>query len=425
MGVHAELGDLVSTPTAESRGKAPIAVIGAGPAGLMAAERLLERGHEVTIYERMPSPARKFLMAGRGGLNLTHSEPLEVFLQRYRPRHTIIDEAVRAFPPKALLAWAHGLGIETFVGSSGRVFPKDLKASPLLRAWIRRLKRFGAVWCMGHRWTGWDSGGRLTFMTPKGEIVTKHCSAALLALGGASWPRLGSDGSWFEILAAKGIPLTPLAPSNAGLMIGWSEIFRNRFAGAPLKRISLSFNGVLYRGEAVITKSGLEGGAVYALSGDIRDALAAGESACLSLDLRPDVDVQDLMGRLSRASSKQSMSNVLRKCATLSPAAIGLLREAGPLPREPAALAQIIKNVPLSVSGISGLARAISSAGGIRLDAVDGGFMLRSLPGVFVAGEVLDWEAPTGGYLLQACFASGVAAATGIDRWLSEHGAKP
>ena len=398
----------------------PVAIIGAGPAGLMAAERLAERGRKVVIYERMPSPARKFLMAGRGGLNLTHTEPLEAFLKRYRPAAPLIEDMVRAFPPEALLDWVHGLGIETFAGSSGRVFPKGLKASPLLRAWLRRLEALGVTWHLGYRWTGWDDLRRLTFMRRDGERAAAPCSAVVLALGGASWPRLGSDGTWNEILERQNISIAPFAPSNAGFHISWSDFLRHRHAGTPLKRIALSFNGTTHRGEAVITKSGLEGGAVYAMSGDVRDALASGHLVRVSLDLRPDINGDDLARRIGKSDPKQSLANTLRKAAALAPAAIALLREPGPLPKTPEALAHLIKAVPLTITGIDGLARAISSAGGIRLESVDAGLMLRSHPGVFVAGEMLDWEAPTGGYLLQACFASGVLAAEGVDRWIKE-----
>lgn len=398
----------------------PIAIIGAGPAGLMAAEKLAERGLKVVIFERMASPARKFLMAGRGGLNITHSEPLESLLDRYRPRHASLENAIRAFPPAALIEWTHGLGQETFTGTSGRIFPKSLKASPLLRAWLRRLDGLGVTFNLSHRWTGWDDQSRLTFATPAGEATAGPFAATLLALGGASWPRLGSDGSWVSILERSGVPVTPLAPANAGVTISWSPFLRERFAGTPLKRIALSLNGITQRGEVVITKDGLEGGAIYALSHDLREAFASGAPVRLTLDLRPDDDVPDLTRKITGAPAKQSLANTLRKSASLSPAAIALLREPDPrgLPKGAMDLARLIKELPLTVTGFAGMERAISSAGGVRLDALDPHFMLRARPGVFAAGEMLDWEAPTGGYLLQACLGTGVSSASGIADWL-------
>ncbi|WP_422679908.1 TIGR03862 family flavoprotein [Chelatococcus albus] len=381
----------------------------------MAAEMLAAAGLGVTVYERMPSPARKLLMAGRGGLNLTHSETAEPFLARYGAAQQRLAPAIRAFPPTALRAWCEGLGQETFVGTSGRVFPRAFKASPLLRAWLARLGALGVRHASGHRWVGWTAAGELAFSTAEGS-KTARPDATLLALGGGSWPRLGTDGGWTAILSAAGIPITPLAPANCGFTVDWSPVFRERFAGEPLKRIALAFGGAHVRGEAVITAQGLEGGAVYALSSVLRDAIARDGEAVLYVDLRPDLDLGALARRLGRARGGQSTATFLRKAAGLPPVGVGLLREAaGPaLPQGAQTLAALVKAAPLHLSGPCPIERAISTAGGIRFDAVDDAFMLRARPGVFVAGEMLDWEAPTGGYLLQGAFATGVAAARGI-----------
>lgn len=400
---------------------ATVAVIGAGPAGLMAAEVLSAAGFGVVVLDRMPSPARKLLMAGRGGLNLTHSEPLPTFLSRYGKAAQRLEPAVSAFPPSALVAWAESLGENTFVGSSGRVFPKSLKASPLLRAWLLRLNQAGVTFKPRHTWTGWDEAGALIFTDAAGRPVTLRPAATVLALGGASWPRLGSDGSWVGILERAGVPVTPLKPTNCGVLVGWTPELLRRFEGAPLKRIAVSFEGRSVRGEAVITRQGLEGGPIYALSQFLREALVAHRPAIIEVDLRPDLDLLALERRLGAPRGKQSMATFLRKAAGLSPAAIGLAREScvGYFPTSPADLAQLIKHMRLEVGGIAGLERAISTAGGIRLDAVDASFMLTSRPGVFAAGEMLDWEAPTGGYLLQGAFCTGRAAALGLLTWLA------
>ncbi|MGJ4998932.1 NAD(P)/FAD-dependent oxidoreductase [Bradyrhizobium sp. HKCCYLS3077] len=400
-----------------------IAIIGAGPAGLMAAEVLAEGGVSVTVYDAMPSVARKFLMAGRGGLNLTHSEELSAFLQRYRDAAPWLAPAIQAFSPQQLRDWCEALGQPTFVGSSGRVFPVAMKASPLLRAWLRRLDAQGVRIELRYRWTGWDDQGRLIFDTPNGPRAIA-ADATVLALGGASWPRLGSDGGWVPILAAKGIAITPLRPANCGFTVCWSDLFRDRFEGQPLKGIALSFGGRSVRGEAVVTRDGIEGGAVYALSAELREAIALNGEAVLHVALRPDLETPDLIRRLSAPRGKQSFSNVLRKALQLSPVAIGLLQEVAKtlgqslssLP--PDRLAALINAVPIKSTGTAGLARAISSAGGIARDELDADYMLRRLPGVFAAGEMLDWEAPTGGYLLQASFATGVAAGKGALSWL-------
>ncbi|MFC5396520.1 TIGR03862 family flavoprotein [Bosea vestrisii] len=398
-----------------------VAIIGAGPAGLIAAERLALAGHTVAIYERMASPARKFLLAGRGGLNLTHSEPIEALLDRYGEARPWLEPAIRAFPPQALRDWADGLGAESFVGSSGRVFPKAMKASPLLRAWLARLDGLGVGLHAGRLWTGWDEGGALRFSVRGGGEEIARPRATLLALGGASWPRLGGDGSWVELLERKGVAIAPLRPANAGFTVAWSALMRDKFAGLPLKRIALSFAGQRVLGEAMIDAGGIEGGAVYALSGPLREAIAREGEAILMVDLRPDLKGPELANRLAKRRPGETLSNHLRKAAGLSPVAAAVLREAagGPLPAEPEALAPLIKAAPLRLTGMASLARAISSAGGVRAGEIDPDFMLKRQPGIFVAGEMLDWEAPTGGYLLQACFATGVAAAEGIGRRLS------
>ncbi len=398
-----------------------VAIIGAGPAGLIAAERLALAGHKVAIYERMASPARKFLLAGRGGLNLTHSEPLDALLGRYGEARPWLEPAIRAFPPQALRDWADGLGAESFVGSSGRVFPKAMKASPLLRAWLARLDGLGVGLHAGRLWTGWDEGGALRFSVRGGGEEIARPRATLLALGGASWPRLGGDGSWVELLERKGVAIAPLRPANAGFTVAWSALMRDKFAGLPLKRIALSFAGQRVLGEAMIDAGGIEGGAVYALSGPLREAIAREGEAIPMVDLRPDLTEPELATRLAKRRPGETLSNHLRKAAGLSPVAAAVLREAagGPLPAEPEALAPLIKAAPLRLTGIASLTRAISSAGGVRAGEIDPDFMLKRQPGIFVAGEMLDWEAPTGGYLLQACFATGVAAAEGIGRRLS------
>jgi uncharacterized flavoprotein (TIGR03862 family) len=397
-----------------------VAVVGGGPAGLAAAEVLAGAGRRVALYEAMPSFGRKFLMAGRGGLNLTHSEPLAGFLARYRGSLAArLDEAIRAFPPAALVAWADALGQETFVGSSGRVFPRAMKASPLLRAWLARLEALGVALHPRHRWLGWDDARRLRFAAPGGEIVVAP-AATLLALGGASWPRLGSDGAWLPLLAAEGVAIAPLVPANSGFCVAWSAHLSQRFAGAPLKPVTLTFAGRSLRGECIVTAEGLEGGVLYALSGALREAIARDGGAVLTLDLRPHLDEATLARRLAARGGAPSLATLLRKAGGLSPVAAALLREAGPPPVAPEALARRIKALPLTLTGTTGLARAISTAGGIAEAALDRRWMLRRRPGVFVAGEMLDWEAPTGGYLLQGCFASGRAAAAGLLDWLDQ-----
>jgi uncharacterized flavoprotein (TIGR03862 family) len=389
----------------------------------MAANVLAERGADVTVFERMPSIGRKFLLAGRGGLNLTHSEDLERFLDRYGAAAPRLCNAIEAFPPASVRAWCKNLGQETFVGTSGRVFPKSLKASPLLRAWLRRLDAAGVRFELRHRWIGWKDSSTVLFETPKGR-VTIHADALVLALGGASWPRLGSDGGWANILAETGVAIAPLRPANCGFVTNWSEHFRDRFEGHPLKRIALSFGGNSVRGEAIITRDGLEGGGIYALAASLRETIAATGEATLRIALRPDIQEAVLRQSLAAPRGKQSLSNVLRKVAKLSPAAIGLLREAAASSGQSlnamsaSELAEAINAVPVRLTATAPLAKAISTAGGVSFEEIDENFMLHRRPGVFVAGEMLDWEAPTGGYLLQASFATGAAAGRAVLAWL-------
>ncbi|MDP3803870.1 MAG: TIGR03862 family flavoprotein [Phenylobacterium sp.] len=390
-------------------------VIGAGPAGLMAAERLAQAGVKVVVHEAMPSVARKFLMAGRGGLNLTHSEGMEGFVGRYGAASGTVAAWLERFSPTHLIGWAEGLGQATFTGSSGRVFPRAMKASPLLRAWLGRLNGLGVEVRTRSKWVGRREGAWV-FETPAGEVVERP-GAVVLAMGGASWPRLGSDGAWTGMLG--GVETAPFRPSNVGFDVAWSEVFAERFAGQPLKPVAMTFGDQTVRGEAMLTRYGLEGGAVYALSASMRDAIERDGSAVLTVDLRPDLSVEALAGRLARPRGKDSVTNWLRKAGGLSAPAVGLLREIpGELPAGADKLAKRIKAVRLTLTGVQGLARAISSAGGVRLDQLDEGLMLKAMPGVFAAGEMLDWEAPTGGYLLQASMASGVVAAEGVVQWL-------
>lgn len=405
--------------TGPESGRRPSAlIVGAGPAGLMAAERLALAGCSVAVYDRMPSVARKFLLAGRGGLNLCHSEPIERLLSRYGPARARLEPAIRAFPAEALREWCAALGAETFVGSSGRVFPKSMKSSPLLRAWLRRLEAQGVRFALRRRWVGFE-GDESVFETPNG-MERIRTDATVFALGGASWPRLGGDCAWTSAFEQAGIGLTPFAPANCGFRVSWSPLFRERFAGAPLKRLAMTLAGETARGEAVVTREGMEGGLIYALSRPLREAIERDGVARPTLDLRPDLTESELADRLSRPRGKRSASTHLAKTAGLSPAAVGLLREAGPLPQDSAALARLIKTSPLRFQSPNGIERAISSAGGVQFDEVDEGFMLRRLPGVFVVGEMLDWEAPTGGYLLHACLATGRLAGDAAAQRLRE-----
>lgn len=396
-----------------------VVVVGGGPAGLMAAEMVASAGHAVTVVDRMPTFGRKLMMAGRGGLNLTHSEDLERFLQRYGDAERNLAAPIRDFPPEALRAWARDLGEETFVGTSGRVFPCSFKASPLLRAWLGRLDGLGVKHRTRLTWTGFTDEGPC-FRDEAGATEVIPADAVVLALGGASWPRLGSNGAWTEILEAKGVAVSPLRATNCGFTVAWSDVFRNRFEGQPLKRLALHFEELTAVGEIVLTAEGLEGGSVYALSAPLREAIATRGPVDVFVDLKPGMSEAQLVAALSRGRKGDSLANLLRKAVGFPPQATGLLREAtgGPLPSDPAALARLIKAAPIRVTSARPLDRAISSAGGILFDEIDDDFMLRRLPGVFVAGEMLDWEAPTGGYLLQACFATGRAAGRGVLRRL-------
>ncbi len=404
---------------------AKIAVIGTGPAGLIAAEILAERGVEVTLYDAMRSPARKFLLAGRGGLNLTYSEAFETLLSRYGAASARLRPALEAFSPEVLREWCAALGEPPFVGTSGRVFPASFRTTPLLRAWLKRLDDLGVRFALRHRWQGWDAKGHPIFVAPDG-FVHPEVDALILVLGGASWPRLGSDGNWTDILEKEGIGLAPLRPANCGFCVPWSENFRSRFAGEPIKGAIFSHDALHQRGEAVVTERGIEGGAIYALSASLRDAILKNGETTLHIALRSDLSPEEIEERLRKSSEgrKPTLSNLLRKALKLPPVAIGLLYES----RLHAAtalsvlsqceLAELVNAVPIRLTGIAPIARAISTAGGIPFDEIDDNFMLRKKPGVFVAGEMLDWEAPTGGYLLQACFSTGAAAARGALRWV-------
>lgn len=374
-------------------------VIGAGPAGLMAAQELASAGYRVLVAEAKPSVARKFLMAGKSGLNLTKDEPFETLIGHYGAARAWLAPMIRDFDAAAVQDWARGLGRDLFTGSTGRVFPKEMKASPLLRAWLARLDGLGVERRTRWRWTGWE-GDALSFLSPGGELSV-HAKATVLALGGASWARLGSDGAWTPILADRGVMLTPFKPANAGLVVTWSDHMTAHF-GTPLKGIALQAGGLASRGEAVISERGLEGGGVYAVCAAVRDG------AELSLDLLPDLTVEEVTRRLKRPRGKASLSNHLRKALKLPPVQIALLQEfARPLPQDPKALAALIKSLPVCHKGLRPMDDAISTAGGVSQKALDAGLMLRDLPGTFCAGEMLDWEAPTGGYLLTACLATG------------------
>lgn len=392
-----------------------VLIIGAGPAGLFAADRLAASGRSVTLVDRMPSPARKFLMAGRGGLNLTHSEPLDAFLPRYREAAPVLRPMIEAFPPSALIEWCTELGQETFVGTSGRVFPKAMKASPLLRALLRRLEAKGVRLLTRHTFKGVKEGGAVRIQDETGTEKLFHAGAVLLALGGASWPKLGSNAAWIEPLRRHGVVIHDFEPANCGFQVSWSEHVKDRFAGLPLKRIRLSLDGHAVSGEAMLSAKGLEGGAVYALSADIRRVIHTEGSCRLTVDLRPSLPLETLAVKLARPKGKQSWATFLKKTIKLSPQEQALLRESGPFPDNPQDLAPRIKAVPILCTAPYPIERAISSAGGISWDEVDETMMLKRLPGVFVAGEMLDWEAPTGGYLLQACFATSQRAAQGME----------
>ncbi len=396
-----------------------VGIVGGGPAGLMAAEVLSARGHAVTLLEAMPTVGRKFLLAGKSGLNLTHSEPYARFASRFGAADAVLRPVLDGFTPDELRAWAEGLGSETFVGSSGRVFPTAMKASPLLRAWRARLAAQGVDIRTRHRWTGFTKGG-LAVVNPDGQAEFAF-DAVLLALGGGSWPKLGSDAGWVGMLQEKGVDIAPLRPANCGFDTDWSRIFTERFAGAPVKGVTARSSGEAVPGEFVISEGGVEGSLIYAHAAALRDALEQDGAATLVLDLAPGRSVERLAQDLARQGSKASFSTRLRKGAGLDAVKVALLREGRPdvAGLSPDALAALIKALLLPVLRPRPIAEAISSAGGVRFAALDDGFMLKALPGVFVAGEMVDWEAPTGGYLLTACLAMGRAAAVGVDSWLS------
>lgn len=386
------------------------AIIGAGPAGLMAAETLLARGVQVDIYDAMPRPGRKFLLAGKSGLNITHREDLDALIVQYGRDEGRLADMVRAFDNDAIIDWMEGLGQAAHIGPTGRVFPETMKASPLLRAWLGRLSDQGARFHHRHRWTGWGADGALTFQTPDGARQM-NADATLLAMGGRSWPRMGSDGAWASTVGAAGVETVPFAPSNCGFIVPWSSHMA-KHEGAPVKSVSLSAGGQVSRAEFVITKTGVESGGIYALSAPLRDEIDARGVAILTLDLLPDMTVAALAERLSRGRGKSSMSSFLRKAARLSGVKLALLYEVvgTQLPHDNKALAQLIKALPLRLTGMAGIDKAISTVGGVAWNTLDDRLMLRAKPGVFCAGEMIDWDAPTGGYLLTACFATGRAA---------------
>jgi uncharacterized flavoprotein (TIGR03862 family) len=401
-----------------------VAIIGGGPAGLMAAEVLGQAGVNVDLYDAMPSVGRKFLLAGVGGMNITHAEDYAAFVSRYGERAGDLRPLLDAFSPDSLREWIHGLGIDTFVGSSGRVFPSDMKAAPLLRAWLKRLRESGVQLHTRQRWLGWDEHGALRIAGPQGESRVE-ADATLLALGGGSWARLGSDGAWVPLLQNRGIAIAPLQPANCGFEVaGWSEHLREKFAGAPLKTVSLALPGEAPRkGEFVLTAAGIEGSLVYALSARIRNRISRDGAAEVLLDLLPDRTLAQVASALARPRGSQSMAKHLHRQLKLDGVKAALLRELTDAAtfQDPQALAAAIKALPIRLVRPRPLDEAISSAGGVPFEELDEGLMLRRLPGVFCAGEMLDWEAPTGGYLLTACFASGRAAAEGMLRWLRDH----
>jgi len=396
-----------------------VAVIGAGPAGLIAAETLISGGVRVNIYDAMPSAGRKFLLAGRGGLNLTHSESFEKFIGRYRERSEILKPYLDSFGAGELRTWAQELGFETFVGSSGRVFPVGMDAAPMLRAWQGRLRAAGANFHFRHRWVGWGRKNNLRFNTAQGEILTES-DAVILALGGGSRPKTGSTGTWIPLLEARGVEVAPLRPSNCGFNIRWTEYFSTHFAGNPIKTVCLSFGDIQKRGEFVITEKGVEGSLIYAFSATLRDEIEAKGSATIYLDLLPDWSEKKLLESLSQPRGPRSISSFLKKRTGLAGVKASLLWEF--LPREnrsdPVLLSAAIKSLPLKLVAPRPLEEAISSAGGVAFEALSQNLMLRAVPGVFCAGEMLDWEAPTGGYLLTACFSTGRAAGKGALDWL-------
>jgi uncharacterized flavoprotein (TIGR03862 family) len=415
----------LQTPSATHFPSTAAVVIGGGPAGLMAAEVIAQAGFSVAIYDAMPSMGRKFLLAGVGGMNITHAEASPQFLARYNQASASLAPIIQSFDAENLRRWAHELGIETFVGTSGRVFPKEMKAAPLLRAWLHRLREAGVKFFPRHRWQGWTDEGHLRFSVAtrdQEDSAEKIISAqvCVLALGGASWPRLGSDGSWIPLLRERHIRVADLQPSNCGFDVAWSEHFRARCAGEPLNTVTLSVtdaHGITHhqRGECTVTANGLEGNAIYALSATLRDSMTAGNGVDLLVDLLPDYSEEKIVTQLKKPRGKESLSNFLRKQLKLAPVKIQLLRECAGAAvwQDDKKLAACIKAVPVRLLRTRPLGEAISSAGGVMFSSLDEYLMLRDIPGVFCAGEMLDWEAPTGGYLLTACFATGRAAGLG------------
>ncbi|MEP2707071.1 MAG: TIGR03862 family flavoprotein [Roseibium sp.] len=395
-----------------------VLIVGAGPSGLKAAEELSLTGYSVTIIDRMPSPARKFLMAGRGGLNLTHSEEEAAFLSRYRQANSFLAPIIEEYSPKRLIEWCHDLGQETFVGTSGRVFPKVMKASPLLRAWLRRLEAQGVKLRTRQDFCGFSEDGMALVKAEDSAPTPIQARSILLALGGASWPKLGSNAAWVESMRDHGITINEFQPANCGFLASWSDVLKERFSGHPLKGIELSVGSRTVNGEAIVSERGLEGGVVYTLSAEIRDSIKLAGKAEVRIDLRPSHSSDDLVLKLSRPRGKLSMATYLKKILKFKPVEYALIREAGPIPNDPEDLAARIKSVAVTCHAPYPIDRAISSAGGISLDEVTETLMLKKIPGVFIAGEMLDWEAPTGGYLLQACIAMGHCAAKGIAAYL-------
>ncbi|MBK8428516.1 MAG: TIGR03862 family flavoprotein [Lewinellaceae bacterium] len=391
-----------------------VAIIGGGPAGLMAAEVLCGHGLQVDVYDSMSSLGRKFLMAGKSGLNLTHSEPFEKFVSRYGKRKADIEKWLLDFSPDDLVKWAGGLGVETFISTSGRVFPKEMKASPLLRAWLKRLDEAGVNVHLRHKWIGWDADKSLKFETPDG-LTTINADAVILALGGGSWARLGSSGEWVNWLDQAGVKVEALKPSNCGFDVAWSPFFKEKFDGQPIKSVILTFGDFHQQGEFIVTKEGVEGSLVYAASAGMRDEILANGKAVMRLDLAPDKTEAQLLEKLSKPRGSRSMASHLEKTVGMKGVKAGLLREFVPKDEfaDMARLAFYMKQLPVPLVATRPLDEAISSAGGVSFDSLDEGLMLKTLPGVFCAGEMLDWEAPTGGYLLTACFASGRWAANG------------
>ncbi len=397
-----------------------VVIIGGGPAGLIAAEVLSQHNVKVDIYDSMSSLGRKFLLAGKSGLNLTHSEPFEQFASRYEKRREQIEPMIKSFGADELREWARGLGVETFVGTSGRVFPKEMKASPLLRAWLKRLDKAGVDFHLRHKWVGWNADKSLKFETPEGE-KTVNADAVVLALGGGSWARLGSDGAWVNWLNQAGVKVEALKPSNCGFDVAWSQHFKEKFDGHPLKSVVLSFESFHQQGEFIVTKGGVQGSLVYAASALMRDAIEAKGKAIMMLDMSPDRSLEWLVEKLSKPRGSRSMSSHLERTVGLKGVKVGLLHEF--VSKEDflnmEKIASFIKQLPIPLIAPRPLDEAISSAGGVMFEALDENLMIRNLPGVFCVGEMLDWEAPTGGYLLTACFASGRVAGLGALKWLS------